>query len=733
MLLPRTPSVVVSWSIAILSLIGYASALQQDLAIDVSLSDEAPTLSQYTMYASIALFGEFPAMTAAANTPGTIVLPPDKNALLCNNITKAEESSLPADSIVLVPRGICTFQRKVYNAQKLGAKATLVYGYLASRYMVNETDANKDGYTYDDIIFPLNYHDYDCSKGEAYIPKSSLSFDPLPYNAPQNDPLLSGDSTANICRERSADHLATCPSQACLLTGEKNEAGDSMKACCAWDLYILMYGDTAGEEVHIPSAYITMQQGNKLLKELKTNSKVSATLYARWRPQYNISSTLIWAMGVAACALAAYLSAHDYHKHTAKLIRRQKQAADNANSNGSSSRQRERSEPPAMAPVQEELTIWHALAFVIMASTSLLVLFYFKIYAVVKLMYAMGCSKAAASILLDPLLRVVMKKMSWKNKLIWRTDTEDFGDITTRDIISHVLGYSIGLAWLIVAFTVRHPDRITFFWVTQDVFGICMCVLFLQVIKLNSLKVASALLIVAFFYDIFFVFLSPLIFSKSVMIDVATSGGPPTADPLWCEKYPNDSGCQGGDPLPMLLTMPRLFDYEGGSNLLGLGDIVLPGLLVSYAARFDAAKSLLGVMRGGNGNMSNNCPERKYCGNCSLCSGGYFGPLVVAYGIGLCMANVAVYLMRMGQPALLYLVPCCLGTFCFLAYRRGELADLWDSPKAIRAADTVLYGEDGTPSPSQHAPVFAEEGLNSSMVPSAVDDDDFVDEVENDA
>jgi hypothetical protein len=63
-----------------------------------------------------------------------------------------------------------------------------------------------------------------------------------------------------------------------------------------------------------------------------------------------------------------------------------------------------------------------------------------------------------------------------------------------------------------------------------------MCVLFLQVIKMNSLKVAAALLIVAFFYDIFFVFLSPYIFSKSVMIDVATSGGPPTADPLWCEK-----------------------------------------------------------------------------------------------------------------------------------------------------------------------------------------------------
>ena len=172
----------------------------------------------------------------------------------------------------------------------------------------------------------------------------------------------------------------------------------------------------------------------------------------------------------------------------------------------------------------------------------------------------------------------------------------------------------------------------------------------------------------------------------------------------------------------MLLTMPRLFDYEGGSNMLGLGDIVLPGLLVSYAARFDAAKSLLGVMRGGNGTAV--CPERKYC-----CIGavGYFWPVVVAYGAGLAMANMAVYLMQMGQPALLYLVPCCLGTFVCLAWNRGELADLWDSPKAIRAADTIVYGEEVLPT-DQHQPVVTseEEGLQVATVPSAMDQDDEI-------
>jgi signal peptide peptidase-like protein 2B len=54
-----------------------------------------------------------------------------------------------------------------------------------------------------------------------------------------------------------------------------------------------------------------------------------------------------------------------------------------------------------------------------------------------------------------------------------------------------------------------------------------MCILFLSTIKVNSIKVATVLLTAAFFYDIFFVFLTPLLTKggKSIMVDVATSGG----------------------------------------------------------------------------------------------------------------------------------------------------------------------------------------------------------------
>jgi Signal peptide peptidase len=302
-------------------------------------------------------------------------------------------------------------------------------------------------------------------------------------------------------------------------------------------------------------------------------------------------------------------------------------------------------------------------------------------------MYSFGCSRAVMQVIFIPLFEKIFHISNIKNKVVLQTNIEDIGDITTIDTVAGLCAYSVGFVWLFMALTVHHPEESSFFWITQDVFGACMCIMFLSLIKLNSMRVAAILLIVAFFYDIFFVFITPLIFKgESVMITVATSGGPPKADPSWCEKYPDDADCQGGDPLPMLLTIPRVNDYLGGSSLLGLGDIVLPGLLLSFAARMDAAKSFMGIVGGGGDTLNNKK-------GCSACFSGYFYALVVAYAIGLFMANAAVYLMNMGQPALLYLVPMCLGTFCYLGWKRNELLSLWEGPRLIKTADAMIYGE----------------------------------------
>lgn len=52
----------------------------------------------------------------------------------------------------------------------------------------------------------------------------------------------------------------------------------------------------------------------------------------------------------------------------------------------------------------------------------------------------------------------------------------------------------------------------------------------------------------------------------------------------------------------------------------------------------------------------------------------------------------------MGQPALLYLVPCTLGLFVAVAKRDGTFNELWHGPQALEG------GGGGAPVPAAAAP-----------------------------
>ena len=57
----------------------------------------------------------------------------------------------------------------------------------------------------------------------------------------------------------------------------------------------------------------------------------------------------------------------------------------------------------------------------------------------------------------------------------------------------------------------------------QDILGIMFSINMLKVLRLPSLRICTILLSALFFYDIFFVFITPLFMSgKSVMVEVAT-------------------------------------------------------------------------------------------------------------------------------------------------------------------------------------------------------------------
>jgi hypothetical protein len=346
-------------------------------------------------------------MTPEKNPQLTLELPPSANALLCDNVTTANNSNEAGYSgLMLVPRGTCTYEQKALNAQRLGATGIAIYGTLASRYSLNTTTnhtTNSDyEYTQDDILYPQKFFDYDCDKGRAEIPSSNIQMTPLPYNAEHNDPILSG-GPSSLCVQNSPDSLVNCPSQACLLTGQNSTSSSSsssssssgllLEACCAWDLHVWLFEDPAftKNSVVIPAVYLTMEQAKVLLEEMRVNP-VQTTLYARYRPAYNVSALLIWGLGVTVAAIAAFLSASEYTSATKDIFAHHMrtastrsssttvQAGDRSqNTNEEITQMSYQRAPPAEETL--ELSAGHALGFVVMASSGLLILFFFKVHA----------------------------------------------------------------------------------------------------------------------------------------------------------------------------------------------------------------------------------------------------------------------------------------------------------------------------------------------------------------
>lgn len=85
--------------------------------------------------------------------------------------------------------------------------------------------------------------------------------------------------------------------------------------------------------------------------------------------------------------------------------------------------------------------------------------------------------------------------------------------------------------------------------------------------------------------------------------------------------------------------------------MLGLGDIVIPGIFIALLLRFDCSL------------------KRK--------SNTYFNATCFAYFLGLMTTIFVMHVFKHAQPALLYLVPACLGTPLTLALFKGDITILF--------------------------------------------------------
>lgn len=144
-----------------------------------------------------------------------------------------------------------------------------------------------------------------------------------------------------------------------------------------------------------------------------------------------------------------------------------------------------------------------------------------------------------------------------------------------------------------------------------------------------------------FFYDIFWVF------GTDVMVTVAT-------------KF----------DAPIKLLFPRALATDDSAavlQMLGLGDIVMPGLFIALLLRYDFHKAA-GI---GTRSMSGN--EQLSKRETMAFDKPYFNICILAYVMGLILTVFVMYTFKHAQPALLYLVPACLGAGVVTAIARGEL------------------------------------------------------------
>ncbi|KAK4705425.1 minor histocompatibility antigen H13, partial [Phenoliferia sp. Uapishka_3] len=170
-------------------------------------------------------------------------------------------------------------------------------------------------------------------------------------------------------------------------------------------------------------------------------------------------------------------------------------------------------------------------------------------------------------------------------------------------------------------------------WTASNFIALSLSFNAISLLRIDSFWTGSALLSGLFLYDIWWVF------GTNVMVLVARDFD-----------------------APIKIVWPKEMGSSSGFTLLGLGDIVLPGVFIALCLRFDYSNAL---------RLS---PPPKPS---SAFRRPYFTTCFIAYISGLVATIYVMHTFKAAQPALLYLSPACILSVIGCAYVRGELPLLW--------------------------------------------------------
>lgn len=202
--------------------------------------------------------------------------------------------------------------------------------------------------------------------------------------------------------------------------------------------------------------------------------------------------------------------------------------------------------------------------------------------------------------------------------------------------------FDISIVLLCTAFTGHYA--ITKHWVANNLFALGFATTAITTITLETFKSGLVMLGGLFIYDVFWVF------GTNVMVTVAK-----------------------GLEAPIKLLWPKSVWHRSAASdfgMLGVGDVVVPGLFLALCLRFDAKKQ---PKRSEDSSLPARMP--------------YFTSALVAYMVGLLVTFWVMNRFKAAQPALLYLSPACSFTALATAAIRGELREFWEFSAAPPACE----------------------------------------------
>uniref|UniRef100_UPI0037E70E7F minor histocompatibility antigen H13 isoform X2 n=1 Tax=Semicossyphus pulcher TaxID=241346 RepID=UPI0037E70E7F len=277
----------------------------------------------------------------------------------------------------------------------------------------------------------------------------------------------------------------------------------------------------------------------------------------------------------------------------------------------------------------ETITSRDAARFPIIASCTLFGLYlFFKVFSqeyinLLLSVYFFGLGVLALSHTMSPLMSRIFPD-SFPNKQYQLLFTQGSGE-SKEDIVNYEFDTK-NLVCLLISSVVGVWYLLKKHWIANNLFGLAFALNGVELLHLNNVSTGCILLGGLFVYDVFWVF------GTNVMVTVAKSF-----------------------EAPIKLVFPQDLLEKGlqASNfaMLGLGDIVIPGIFIALLLRFDVS-------------LKKN-------------SRTYFYSSFLAYIFGLGLTIFVMHTFKHAQPALLYLVPACVGFPVIVALFKGELTEMF--------------------------------------------------------